>query len=464
MLRTFLVLAIIAFGLRHAVRGPFYAVLFYLWVAYFRPELWLWSDWLASINLSFYVGVFALLWGLLTFQLRWDLRILLTLLMVLQSLWSTLASSWLALSWPYWVDFAKSIAITWLLASLIDTPAKFRTTLLVIGFSLGFETAKQGWLQLVLNPGGKNFNDIAFLGDNNGVAIGMLILCAIFVALARTAKTKGERWVHRFLSVGVLYRGIITYSRGGFISATVMGLLYFLRSKRKLAAAVGLVVVVGVIAPVLPNAFWERMGTLSLVSQSDDERGRLTNEQSGDLESALSRFHFWKVAVQMANDHPFTGVGHNAYMMAYDLYDSSHGKYGFGRAVHSSWFGVIGELGYPGITLYLLIFALALLSCRTARRVATELPEATPLREYAIALETSLIVIMVGGSFVTFQYSEMLWHIVGLSIALRRIAIEAQERAVVKTAEPAAWSPFMPLPSGAPAPASGTAFYTLPKP
>lgn len=455
MLRTFFVLAIIAFGLRHAARGPFYAVLLYLWVAYFRPELWLWSDWLVSLDLSFYLGVFALFWGLLSFQLRWDLRIVLTLVLVLQSLVSTLASTWTQYAWPYWMDFAKSIAITWLLASLIDTPAKLRTALLVIGLSLGFETAKQGWVELFLNPGGKNFNDIAFLGDNNGVAIGMLCLTAIFIALARTSPSKRERWFHRFFAFGVLYRGIITYSRGGFISAGVMGLLYFIRSKRKLAAVLGLVVVAGLIAPVLPTAFWERMQTLTMISQTEDERGRLSTQASGDLESALSRLYFWELALDMANDHPFTGVGHNAYIYAYDSYDTTAGKYGKGRSVHSSWFGVVAELGYLGMLLYLVIFILSFGACRHARRLPPEIPEAAHLREYAIAIETSLIVIAVGGSFVIFQYSEMLWHMVGLGIALRRLTADARGRVAAPAA--AAWPTLVPAPT--PASAGGTAYF-----
>jgi probable O-glycosylation ligase (exosortase A-associated) len=461
MLRTLFVLAIIAFGLRHVVRGPFYGVLLYLWVAYFRPEMWLWSDWLHTINLSFYLGVFTLFWGVLSFQLRWDSRIALTLVLVLHSLISTLVSPYSQWSFPYWLDFAKSIAITWLVASLIDSVAKLRITLMVIAFSLGFECAKQGWVMLVLSPGLKNYNEVAFLGDNNGVAVGMPVLCAMFIALARTAITKKERWLHRFFAVGVLYRGIITYSRGGFVATAAMGLLYFIRSKRKLAAVVGMVVVAALIVPLMPSEFWGRMGSIKHVSQTPQERGNLTKLESGDLDSALSRMYFWGVAMDMANDHMFTGVGHNAFMKAYDRYDKSGGAYGKGRSVHSSWFGVIAELGYPGITLYLLVFMLAMFACHQARRLPPEAPDAAHLREYAIAIETALIVIAVGGSFVIFQYNEMLWHLVGLSIALHRLAHEA--RAHVPARMPVtSWPTLAPAPAPArtPAPAGGSVFFT----
>ena len=52
------------------------------------------------------------------------------------------------------------------------------------------------------------------------------------------------------------------------------------------------------------------------------------------------------VAIRMANAHPLFGIGHNAYNTAYNAYDFSKGAYGSGRSVHSSFFGILAELGY----------------------------------------------------------------------------------------------------------------------
>mgnify|MGYP001792003187 CR=1 FL=1 len=57
MLRNLLIAAIFLLGFVQSLRGPYYALLFYLWIAYFRPESWVWSDWVASLNLSFFVGL-----------------------------------------------------------------------------------------------------------------------------------------------------------------------------------------------------------------------------------------------------------------------------------------------------------------------------------------------------------------------------------------------------------------------
>ena len=56
MLRTIFVIAIIIVGIAYAIQSPFYALLFYLWLAYFRPERWIWTDFLSQLNLSLIVG------------------------------------------------------------------------------------------------------------------------------------------------------------------------------------------------------------------------------------------------------------------------------------------------------------------------------------------------------------------------------------------------------------------------
>ena len=49
MLRNVFVALIILVGLAHSLKGPFYAVLLYLWVAYFRPDAWLWTNWISVV-------------------------------------------------------------------------------------------------------------------------------------------------------------------------------------------------------------------------------------------------------------------------------------------------------------------------------------------------------------------------------------------------------------------------------
>lgn len=410
MIRSVIVIVALTVGWTFALQGPLYAACLYLWIAYFRPESWAWSDIFSTLNLSYIAGAYLVLRTFVSrIPFKLDARTGLLLLFLLQAL----ISSWFGLnqahSLAHLYDFAKVIVVSVLLASIIRTERDMRLILMVISLSLGIEAARQGWVTLITHPGAQNENSIPFLGDNNLVAVGMAMLLPVIAALGATS-TGWHKRAFQFMNVGVFYRAVSTYSRGGFLSLGAVGVMYGLRSPRKLRTAGAIVVVALAVAPVLPQRFWDRMST---ITASEDERD--TSQQG--------RLHFWHVATVMAAHHPLLGVGHSGYEPAYNRYDDSEGTYGTNRAVHSAWFGVLAELGVPGLLLFITIVLSSFLACRRVRLQARRGQIPAPLGAYAIALESSLIAFIVGGSFVSFQYCEMLWHFFALTTALERVAV-----------------------------------------
>ena len=61
MIRTLVVIVALVAGWSFAVQSPLYAAGFYLWIAYFRPESWAWSDVFTTLNLSYFAGAFLLI-------------------------------------------------------------------------------------------------------------------------------------------------------------------------------------------------------------------------------------------------------------------------------------------------------------------------------------------------------------------------------------------------------------------
>ena len=414
MLRSIFVLILVAIGAYYALHSPFYALLFYLGNAYFRPEEWVWWNFVSSLKLSLISGAYVVLVTLFSGRrFVWNGRIALLWLFLLQTLFSTLGSEHFAYSWGYWTDFLKTIVITYMIVLVVDDFSKFRLVLLVMVLALGLEQGRQGWVYLITSPGWHNANPVPFLGDNNGVAVGMLMLVPIVSLLGQTTDKKWAKGFYWFLLIGCLYRALSTYSRGGFIAAMAMGVGWCLRSRRKTRALLGALVVVTTVFTVLPDAFWNRMGTIETYEERQDE-------------SALGRLHFWEVAVQMANANPFLGVGYNGYNLSYNKYDFSGGAYGVDRSVHSSFFAVLAELGYMGAILFVVVIFSALRSCSRVRKMAFKEAALSDLGKSAVALQTGLVAFLVGGSFVIFQYNEMLWHIIGLTIVVERLAYQRQ--------------------------------------
>jgi putative inorganic carbon (HCO3(-)) transporter len=416
MLRTILLLFGLTTGVYYALQGPFYGLLFYIGNAYFRPEEWVWGDFVGSLQLSFVIGFYVVITSLFS-QNRfvWNGRVALLWLFLCLSVLSAVLSEHFDWSWPWLKAFVKVIVITYLLVVLTTDFAKFRLVVLIIVLALGVQQGKQGWVYFLTSPGWPNVNPVPFLGDNNGTAVGMLMLCPLVGLLAQTTQNKQAKSFYYVLLTGCLYRALSTYSRGGFLTGIAMGGVWWLRSRHKLHGLIAIFLVLSVILPTLPDRFWDRMRTIQTYNVEQEE-------------SALSRLHFWAVAMDMAVANPILGVGFNSYNKAYDIYDFSNGAYGKERSVHSCFFGVLAELGYVGLCLYVAILWCAFRACAQMRKFSSRNNELGDLGKSAIALESSLIAFVVGGSFVPFQYSEMLWHVIGLSMVLKQLAAQYERQ------------------------------------
>jgi putative inorganic carbon (HCO3(-)) transporter len=424
MLRSIFVILLIIVGIGASLNGPIFGLLFYLWIAYFRPESWMWDSFLQNSNLSMYVGVYLIAISIFARKRlvpHW--RTALLGLILLQCLLSTLFSNYFSYCWPQWIQFAKVIIITFLITVLVTSVRELKWVIWVIALSLGFEGAKQGWAQLILNPGAYNQNTNPFLGDNNGTAIGMLMLVPLLLSLVHASKSKWPRFGYRFLAIGVAYRALTTYSRGGLLAFVAMFGIYWVRSRHKVLTLCVTLALAGMILPVFPDAFWQRMKTIT------------TSQEEMDSSSA-GRVYFWNVGIKMANNHPLLGVGHGGFRAAYDSYDLSNGRYGPARSIHSMWFGILAETGYTGLALFLILFIVSWRSCVYARKLCGNDISKAFVKGCATAVETGLITAAVGGTFLSFQYIEMLWHFFGLSIAIQQIASSQSSNAEAKHMSP----------------------------
>jgi putative inorganic carbon (HCO3(-)) transporter len=426
VLRLVFAVAFILFGAAQSLRGAFYGLLYYLAIAYFRPELWVWSDSLQSLNLSFIVGIYVLVATLMSREkIALTLPVALIAVFCIHGLMGTLLSPYSDWCFLWWKGFAKVSLVAILIISLVNTEERLRLTFIVIAFALGFEGAKQGWAYVVMNPGEPNANGLEILGDNNGVAVGMLMLSSVLLALFQTSIKKSHKFTYGGLVVGTLFRSLTTYSRGGLLAFGAMCFMYWSRSRRRILTGV-LIGTLGVgLLALLPQSYWDRMQTIGATEENRDS-------------SAASRLHFWNVAREMAFRNPIFGVGNTGFQAAYNDYDTSGGAFGRNRAVHSTWFGVLADQGYVGFIMFVSLLGWAFFTNGRVRRRTRGVAGREALFAYAGALQTALVTAAVGGTFLSYHYVEILWHFIALSFALSGIAARslAEQPPVVEIEEP----------------------------
>lgn len=287
------------------------------------------------------------------------------------------------------------------------------------------------------------------VNDNTGLYEGS-ILSTVSIALIPLAlwlarygtifapdwRVKGFAWALSFAAVLI---PIGTEARTGLVCAAVLVALSLRHMKHRFLMA-GLVGAAGLLAvPFLPASFTARMETIG--------------DHQAD-QSASTRLAVWQWTIEYAKTHPFGG-GFDAYRqnrLSIDVVETSQSGNTTAyetervedkaRAYHSSYFEMLGEQGYPGLAIWLLLHILGVWQMErlvrryraTASRVPSEnLVWVAPL---AAALQHAQIVYLVGSLFVGIAFQPFCYMVVALQCGLwtlvRRKEQAAQAPPVVR--------------------------------
>jgi putative inorganic carbon (hco3(-)) transporter len=411
MLRTLLILAILVPGLWLALKDRYAALLLYLWFAFFKPQDWIWID-LTSLRLSVLIGVLLLVPALATGIVPnvthpMSIGAILFLASALIAQFHAVNAS---VGWQ-WIDYLVRLLIVCLIAvPLMSTRERFIGVIAVVGGSLGFHSAKAGLASLL--AGGSRFGAglAGSFEDSNGFALAVVMIIPLIVVLGQNAP---KRWVRLGCYCAVplcVLAAVGTFSRAGFLALCASTIVFVGLQRRRLAMGFGLAAVVTLlllVAPI-PKGYVDRIQTIE------------TYEDIGE-DSAMSRPHFWRVALVMVAANPF-GVGLRNYDYAYDRFDFLHGRYGTHRAVHNSFFQALAEMGYLGFAIYagLFVYAFRLgFQVRARSRAEGTSPENQQfLFTMSNALMTSMVGFMVGGSFIALMLNEITWLTFSLLMSL----------------------------------------------
>jgi O-antigen ligase len=220
-----------------------------------------------------------------------------------------------------------------------------------------------------------------------------------------------------------------TGSRGGFMAlVAVAGFVVLrytgipLRWRVSVTALVALIVFA-----TATGQYWQQMGTI--VSDSDYNR----TDETG-------RLKIWQRGVGYLLHHPLLGVGPNNFPVAEGTLSpfAERQQYGIGvrwGAAHNSFIQLGAELGFPGLLLFIALIASAFgASRRSSRRPPAAARSASTAPQLAQALTGSLIGFVVGAFFLSLAYSEMLYTLIALAVALQKVTVGSSRHVLSEAA------------------------------
>lgn len=430
-MRALLFLAFLAPAILLAIRSQFFALVLYLWFTLAAPLDWIWTD-LSALRLSLVLGLLVAVPREGLFRSRLPLAVLETppgtsglpnishpmSVGTLLFLGTALLPQWWAIApavgWM-WIDYLwKLFLVTLTAVSLISTERRLVWVVAVMGGSIAMNSAKAGIVSLL--SGGVRFENglRGAFSDNNGYALAVVMALPFIVAAAQNTRSRAGKWIWWISAAASVFTVISTFSRGGFLALAAATVTFIALQRRRMAGLTVLaaVVVVALLFAPIPKGYTERLATIQTYDEIDER-------------SALSRLHLWQVAIDMVQEYPF-GIGLFNYEVAFDHFDTTFGKYGQRRAVHSSHFEVLAEQGYLGAVVWLGLFGTAFFLTLRARSRSADArrPAASQhvLFTTSNALTASMVGFLVGGSFIAAALNELTWFTFAAVAALDRLS------------------------------------------
>jgi O-antigen ligase len=339
---------------------------------------------------------------------RWNRPFVLIAMLVAWAVMTVPLSLWPGGSVAVLLDqYLKTVLIFWLLSQVLNTPARGRRaawilTWMAIGLALmvfyNYATgamAGPGLNQERVrgNEGGltKNPNDLALM-------INLIVPVTVGLLLANNDPLKRKVLL---LALGMeIATVVLSYSRGGAVTLGLIVLFYLwkLRRRPERTWLYGLIVAGLLAVPLAPSSYFERLSTI-------------TDVQADRTGSAQERWADMVVAVKtiLANPVIGAGIGMNTLAMK-----EARGGW---LPVHNVYLEHALDLGFPGLLLFLLLFAACLKASIVAQR-GFEREGRTDMRLLAEGLQISLLAYATAAMFHPVSYHPYFYYMAGFAVAL----------------------------------------------
>ena len=411
------------FGL--GFRRPFLFVLAYAYVDTVAPQR-LSYYLLSGGNVVLYSAVAAIgSWLLFDDKrgVRFSGRQWLMLALLAYSGWTTLYADMPVEALSKWDWVWKAMVFAIFLPLTLRTKLRIEAYLLFMILSAS-AIVIVGGIKTLLSGGG--YGALNLMVDNNSglyegstISTVAIALVPLILWAARHGTIFPADWRVKLFAAGLVFACLLipvgTEARTGLVCIAVLAVLMLRDVKRRLLfmSLIGAACLIAV--PMLPSSFTDRMGTISTY-QADS--------------SASTRIAVWRWTWDYVQHNPWGG-GFDAYRQN-RIEVATVSEQGAGsvrsveqrvhedqaRAYHSSYFEMLGEQGFPGLILFLLIHGLGLVRMEVLRRRwrGAQEEDRKWIAPLATALQSFQLIYLVGSLFVGIAFQPFVWMALAVQI------------------------------------------------
>ena len=446
-IRDIVVIVVVLLAAPVALFNAYFGILMWTWIAYFNPHRYTWGlTRYGYFQPAILIAIPTLLGTLFAPK---NSRLIIRESVILVSLWFWLAFNTFYISYiPEFANHVKDanihlqevskiLLMTFLTILLVSSKKKLRILVLVILASFG---VKAFFAAIFYLRTGGDFQiwgpEGSFLYDNNDFGLALNMTIPMFFFMARAMPQWWMRMGLRFLMVCVVICVIGTYSRGGLLGLGAITIALVVKSRQKILGIL-LVSVASVCLLTLTTLAW---------------KDRMSKFLEGNIDSsAYSRLIAWGGGWNLAMEYPIGGGGFDVYtdeaifpsFVPSALRGALYGKNIHLHSSHSIYFQMLGEQGFVGLGLFLLLLGSCFASMRALRRRARGDPRLEWVEPYTHMFEVTLLAYMISGATLGRAYFDFFYQVVALVsilkiLATRDLRMTAPEVEPVQALEPVA--------------------------
>jgi probable O-glycosylation ligase (exosortase A-associated) len=402
-----LLLATVVFGLLPFVlKRPFWGILLMAWLGYMNPHR-LAYGFMLSFPVVQVVVIFTLIGMLVSKEAKrmvWSREIIVLVIFII---WMGLTTS-LAMFYDAAVEqYTKVIKIqilTFMTLLMLTSKERVHQFVWVMALSLMFYGVKGG-LFTIANAGSYRVQGPpgTFIGGNNELALALVMTIPLMRFLQLQAKRHAVRLALTIAMLLTAVSAVGSQSRGALVALLLTGAIFWAKGRNKAPTAILMVIVAAGVLTLMPDAWFERMNTIKTYDEDD---------------SALGRINAWWMAWNVANARIVGGGFEMFKPSTFSLYAPEPFRV---HDSHSIYFEVLGEHGFIGLFLFLLLLTFTWMKCGAIRRMAKSDAQASWARDLASMIQVSMVAYMVGGAFLGLAYFDYIYHLVALTVVTHHL-------------------------------------------
>lgn len=398
----------VIFGLLPFVfKRPWLGILLWSWLGYMNPHRLAWG-FAYNLPFSMIVGLVTITAFMMSKEKKdmpWTRETIVLLVFIGWMLVTTLFAFYPDAAWLQWNKVWKIQLMIFLTALIINDRHKLHWLIWVIALSFGFYGVKGG-IFTIINGGAYRVQGPAetFIAGNNELALALVMTIPLirYLHLQETRK-----WIKIGLAAAMVLTGVAaigSQSRGGLVAMAAMGLFLWLKSRNKIVTGFYMAIAVVIMASVMPQEWYDRMNTIKTYQEDQSAQGRI---------------NAWHTAFNIAKDR-VTGGGFELWrppvfrQYAPDPYNV--------RDVHSIYFEQMGEQGFIGFGLFMLLGLFAWVRARQVIRECRKDPERKWAADLAAMIQVSLIGYAAGGAFLGMSYFDLPYHLMIILVLTAKFA------------------------------------------